>query len=773
MFRLINISKEYQGENNVRVLKNINYNFPSSGIVSIVGKSGSGKTTLLNILGGLENPTSGSITYKGHDVNTLSFKRDVVSFVFQDFNLLTELSVTDNLKIINDFNDNQISELLESVDMTSKVNTKTKHLSIGEKQRLAIARALAKNFEVILLDEPTGNLDTENRENIYKILKNISSEKLVIMVTHDMENAIKYSDHIIEIKDGVISNNDDVSNNNNVTFILEPETENILNDSNNKNNSKNHIFNSKIQYKYALSLFKDNRFRFVVTILMFILSSILTLTQLNLAHYNQPKVLYNAINDGNDFAVPVLDSVENKPTDELFIYSSGENFYDKISKGENSPLRFIQVNDNSNEGILDEFILYLFDDDIRDPLLIDGRLPENKNEVIVSDFFSIYKFNSTDVIGEEIPIYINYLNTEIKLKVVGVFKTDYKELELFKKNYDNLYLKNNKDRIISNYFNMYTQKDLIFVDIMNEPITLPASNFTLSSLNTQIYVSGSSNIKYRRLSGEFDSEVTLPTNKNEILVSTSFFNRYIKGDIESTLNSLYDYKDIRETINKNKYLDILNLVDITRNVKIVGVVESDADIIVTSEFADEIEEKLVNYAITGYALQELDLLTIEELTNNDVYFNFIYLEPIYLVANVLEGPIMTLILVIVIILILLSALSLLLYCQNTVKTKKREIAIIKSFGVSNKKILNVFLIHNFILALISTIIGFVMSIVFLEVINNIVGAVNVFNIDYSLLLFEPISLIIVIFTSLIILLIGTILPFINIRKISIATELKV
>lgn len=134
---------------------------------------------------------------------------------------------------------------------------------------------------------------------------------------------------------------------------------------------------------------------------------------------------------------------------------------------------------------------------------------------------------------------------------------------------------------------------------------------------------------------------------------------------------------------------------------------------------------------------------------------------------------MTLILVIFIILILLSALSLLLYCQNTVKTKIREIVIIKSFGVSNIKILNVFLIHNFILALIATIIGFVMSIVFIEVINNIVGAANVFNIDYSLFLFEPISLIILIFTSFIILFIGTILPFINIRKITIATELKV
>lgn len=209
MLILKNISKQYEGSNTA-VLNNINLSFDDHGLVSILGASGSGKTTLLNIIGALDKPDTGSVLVDGVDITKLKEKdlnkyhNQVIGFVYQNYNLINYLNVVDNIELIN--KNTYIESLLEYLNIKNKKFEKIKNLSGGEKQRVAIARSLSNNPRILLCDEPTGALDVKNGENIMEILKSISSETLVIMVTHNQELAEKYSDRIITLQDGNILN---------------------------------------------------------------------------------------------------------------------------------------------------------------------------------------------------------------------------------------------------------------------------------------------------------------------------------------------------------------------------------------------------------------------------------------------------------------------------------------------------------------------------------------------------------------------------------------
>lgn len=234
MYEIKNLSKKYLdgAKNEVIALDNISFDLPNSGMVFIVGKSGSGKSTLLNILGGIENPSEGEVYFEKDQVNKFNNKqkthfRQNIGFVFQDFNLISDFSVYKNLEIVaNDKKD--IDLYLEQVNLFKKKNTAVSHLSGGERQRLAIARALAKNAKVLLLDEPTGNLDSTNSTEIFKILSNLATKRLVVVVTHDMESVNLYADHIIEITDGKIYKNEKNYNNKSIVVPLNTTIDNNI-----------------------------------------------------------------------------------------------------------------------------------------------------------------------------------------------------------------------------------------------------------------------------------------------------------------------------------------------------------------------------------------------------------------------------------------------------------------------------------------------------------------------------------------------------------------
>ena len=218
MLQLKDIVKKYNtGGTEVEVLKKVNISFRESEFVSILGASGSGKTTLLNIIGGLDKYSSGDMLLMGRSTKEFtdrdwdSYRNGTIGFVFQSYNLIGHLSVIENVKLdlsisgeSNKENDIKAKKVLEDVGLGDHLYKKPNQLSGGQMQRVAIARALVTNPKVILADEPTGALDSKTSVQIMELIKEISKEKLVIMVTHNPELARKYSDRIVSVKDGEI-----------------------------------------------------------------------------------------------------------------------------------------------------------------------------------------------------------------------------------------------------------------------------------------------------------------------------------------------------------------------------------------------------------------------------------------------------------------------------------------------------------------------------------------------------------------------------------------
>ncbi len=214
-----NVFKNFQlGTNTVEVLKDVNISVDKGEFVSIMGPSGSGKSTLLYLLGGLDYPTSGDIHINGKnlsemkDQQTSILRRREVGFVFQFYNLVANLNVEDNIMLpalldgirTKDIK-NRLNEILETVELADRRNHTPRELSGGQQQRVAIARALINEPDIILADEPTGNLDSHTGAEVLELLKSICSEKgkTIVMVTHSRD-AASYSQRIINVKDGII-----------------------------------------------------------------------------------------------------------------------------------------------------------------------------------------------------------------------------------------------------------------------------------------------------------------------------------------------------------------------------------------------------------------------------------------------------------------------------------------------------------------------------------------------------------------------------------------
>ena len=218
MLRLENIRKEYvTGDSKVEALKGISLNFRKNEFVSVLGQSGCGKTTLLNIIGGLDRYTSGDLIINGKSTKEFkdrdwdSYRNHSVGFVFQSYNLIPHQSILSNVELALTLSGVSKSErrkkaikALEDVGLGDQVHKKPNQLSGGQMQRVAIARALVNDPEIILADEPTGALDTQTSVQVMEILKKISKDRLIIMVTHNPNLAEEYSSRIIKILDGKI-----------------------------------------------------------------------------------------------------------------------------------------------------------------------------------------------------------------------------------------------------------------------------------------------------------------------------------------------------------------------------------------------------------------------------------------------------------------------------------------------------------------------------------------------------------------------------------------
>ena len=213
-----NISKTYgSGEAAVHALKHVSFSVPKGEFVAVVGESGSGKSTLLNLIGALDSPTSGKVLIAGKDLfsmndNSLTvFRRRNIGFIFQSFNLIPELTVEQNIifPVLLDYqkpDKKYLKELLSVLNLQERRHHLPSQLSGGQQQRVAIGRALITRPSLILADEPTGNLDTQNTSEVITLLNEASRiyQQTIVMITHSKSIA-QTADRILQVSDGVLT----------------------------------------------------------------------------------------------------------------------------------------------------------------------------------------------------------------------------------------------------------------------------------------------------------------------------------------------------------------------------------------------------------------------------------------------------------------------------------------------------------------------------------------------------------------------------------------
>ena len=417
MLELKNVCKKYDRD----VLKKINLKFGNKGFICLVGESGSGKTTLLNIIGGLEQPDSGKVIFNGNNIKNIDssfYSNQLVSFINQNYNLIDKYTVLENILLPIELrrirSPCNVDNILKMLGIYSLKNKKVISLSGGEKQRVAIARCIVQNTRVILADEPTGALDSENACCVMRILKNLSKQKLVIVVTHNIELANSFADDIIKINDGKICSKLKVINKNKYFKI--------------KCNRKIKLSFIKL-VKYAIKNLNNKLLRNILTILAFtigllsleIVLSIKTgfnkeLDSLNKSSFfNYPLVISknnyvdnfsNKVENKNGVNVKKGSFVTNEIDDKLISlvnnidkkYVNGITYYRDIDY-EFKSISYVNPSNN-----------YFY--------LVSGRMPENKNEVMIL-------YDEEDSISDKL---YNYLDVSNNGLINNIFKVNDKEL---------------------------------------------------------------------------------------------------------------------------------------------------------------------------------------------------------------------------------------------------------------------------------------------------------------------------------------------------------
>ena len=337
MIKLINVNKYYQsGNDKVHVIRNLNYEFPDTGLIFILGPSGSGKSTLLNLLGGLDKPDSGEIWIENREISSFNKKEhnyylnSYLGFVFQEYNILKDLNLKENISLSLEIQGiktkiakRKINKIIEEVELTGLEKRKVSQLSGGQKQRIAIARALVKEPNLIIADEPTGNLDSETSNKIFELFKKLSKNRLIIIVTHDEESANLYGDDILKIDTASIDQQDDNKSNN-----LNEETTNSI-DLQFKH--KLILEKTKIPLKTIFKLSFKNIWQKKLRYLLMFIITIISLTFLAFSiELNGDKLyqnVYTTINNNVNYA----DIYQLSPNSSI---NTEKDFYSKYKKGE-------------------------------------------------------------------------------------------------------------------------------------------------------------------------------------------------------------------------------------------------------------------------------------------------------------------------------------------------------------------------------------------------------------------------------------------------------
>lgn len=695
MLELKKINKTYKvGEFSQKALDDINIKFRKSEFVSVLGPSGSGKTTLLNVLGGLDTYSSGDLIINGKSTKEFKskdwdeYRNNVVGFIFQSYNLITHISVLANvemsLKLSNvskKIRREKALKALEEVGLKDHAHKKPNELSGGQMQRVAIARSLVNNPDIILADEPTGALDSKTSKEIMKLIKKVSKGKLVIMVTHNEELASTYSNRIINLKDGKI-----ISDTNPYT---EEEKE--------KNTIK--FRKTKMSFKEALSLSLNNimtkKGRTLLTAFASSIGIIGIALILSLSNGFDKKV--NEYEKGIMSAMPIIISKESMNMDEDTIKElkgdnrikypeseyilSKKDEMDTLSRTNNLTKDYINYIKNTpkeyaygvsfyssrmfniineNKELIDASkinigsIPYSFDESKPNQVLdayynvLKGRMPENKDElVLIVNAYNEVDENTLKALGFTNKEKITFDEIlESTLKIVPN-DTLYKETNgIFMRN-------NNLDEIYSDSITL----KVVGIIRANEKFPAFVQNSSLCYTN------------------EFNEYFTSINDKSKIVEKQREVNYNILTGIE------FD-----ETMTKENFLSYLGADEIPM---IIYLYPKDF------ESKDDLLSYLDNYNTN---LKEEDKI--------------VYIDQAKMISN-MSGSVMS---AITIVLVAFSSISLIvssimigIITYISVLERTKEIGILRSLGARKKDITRVFNAETFIIGITSGIIGIVIA----------------------------------------------------------------
>ena len=713
MLKLENITKIYEGKNFKQIaLNDVTLAFRNNEFVSILGPSGSGKTTLLNIIGGLDKYTYGNLIidgvstrkYKERDWNNYRSKK--VGFIFQNYNLINHQTVLSNVLLSLNIAGKPKKEsiklakkVLNDVGLENYIKKKPKHLSGGQMQRVAIARALVTNPDIILCDEPTGALDSQTSIQIMELLKEISKEKLVIMVTHNVTLANKYSDRVIALNDGVI------------TYDTSPyEVENYsLKKIKNKGKTMNKFtslslsFNnlltkksrtlltsfagsigiigialvlslSKGTQKYINKIEKETFSKYPISIMENYIDyqnmfdkekesckngSICSINDLTNNVVNDNKI--NSISKFSNILKQNYENINNYTLDINYNYNIDLNIYKDNKIIENSSLYFKEFFD-FNSPLLKEYTL------------IYGKLPEKYNEiVIVTDEngklpLSLMK---SLFINEDIDL-SKTINISYEKIIDSKFKLASETSYYIYENDTWQYIKNNQDKIN---------------DILDKSINLKITG--ILKLNKDAVISESGFIGYsKKLINYLNDEVNSSNIKKSILENK---------DINPLTNDLYD-----ENMTYEKLLESINVND--KNPIKIDIYPKDY------KSKEKIESIIKKYN--------------EENSNDKVYYTD-YLKVFINSITSLIKMITYVLTAFIGVSLIVSSIMISIITYISVLERTKEIGILRALGASKKDIKNIFKAETIIIGTISGFIGVGVTLlldkVIDKVINNLMG----------------------------------------------------
>ena len=731
MLSLKHIYKKY-GDN--EVLKDINIDFREHELVAILGESGSGKSTMLNIIGGLDKYDAGDLLIDG--ISTKNYKNkdwdlyreQRMGFVFQSYNLIEHLNVVDNVNFAlahrsEKDQENEVIPLLKKLGLLSKLKTNVRNLSGGEKQRVAIARALIKKPEVLLCDEPTGALDSNNSLEIMKLLKEIAKKKLVIVVTHSEELAKKYADRIITIKDGKIIKDNNIYHISKQIKVIKKNKYKKLNIIKSLKLSFNNLRYRKgrtmlVSFAGSIGIIGIS---LIISLSSGVKKYVKSIEDTTIGNYpikiNKTSFDYSDIDLKNDSNIKCS---KNKICSRDDISNSDE-IVDAIALKENNLKDFKKYLDNNKRINNLGYINYLYDMDLYiyskdgnqvspDSLSINNSnfLMEEKNTFQVLPDNKDVLSNKYELVAGELPNNYNELVLVIsnnnELKMSTLYKLDIESKEEYEKFYNDA--KENKKVSIEE--KNYNYKDLLNIEyklVLNTSLYLKSSGKWNKNNDLKALIKNGEDLKIVGVLKDKEG------SGNYIGYTKALLNYVVGGNRSSNIYKEQSNNREYNVLTSNKINDEVEYNEVMKKLGIIDLDNPSSIEIYTSKSKNKKEIKRI---INHYN---------SDNKNKKIYYvdmMSVLLDTLSSMVNIISLVLLSLVAVSLIV----SSIMIAIITYISVVERNKEIGILRALGGSSRDVKNVFLAETMIEGFLAGIIGVLLSIILLYPMNYLIFKIS-------------------------------------------------